>query len=58
MNVTFELNVRLNLSRKAMTKSFGPLCTKLVLKVLCESTWAVTVRVICGDGGVGDIPGI
>ena len=29
-----------------------------MLQVLCESTWTVTVRVIHGDKGMGDIPGI
>ena len=31
---------------------------ELLLQVLYQSTRAVTVWVICGDGGVGDIPGI
>ena len=34
------------------------LCTKLLLKILGESTRAVAVRVIRGDEGVGDIPGV
>ena len=54
----FGLNVRLDLSGKATTKSLGALCTKLLLKILGESTWAAAVRVIRGDMGVGDIPGI
>ena len=54
----FELNVRLDLSRKATTKLFCPLCTKLLFKVLGESTQAVAVWVIRGDEGVGDIPGV
>ena len=29
-----------------------------MLKVLRKSTWVVTVRVIRGDEGVGDIPGV
>ena len=58
MCVTFGLNVRLDLSRKATTKSLCSLCTKLLFKVLGKSTWAVAVRVICGDEGAGDIPGI
>ena len=39
-----------------MTKSLCSLQTKLLPKVLCESTWTVTIRVIRGDEGVGDIP--
>ena len=54
----FGLNVWLNLSGKATTKSLCSLQTKLLPKVLCESTWTVTIRVIRGDEGVGDIPGI
>ena len=57
-NVTFGLNVRLDLSRKATTKLLCPLCTKLVLQVLGESTRAMTIRMIRGDEGVGDIPGV
>ena len=56
--VTFGLNVRLDLSGKATTKSLCLLQTELLLKVLCESTWTVTIRVIRGDEGVGDIPGV
>ena len=56
--VTFGLNVRLDLSGKAMTKSLCVLCTKPLLKVLGEGTWTVAVRVIRGDEGVGAIPGI
>ena len=41
-----------------MTKSLCPLKTELLFKVLGESTWAMTVWVICGDEGVGDIPGV
>ena len=29
-----------------------------LLQVLSESTWTVAVRVICGDEGMGDIPGV
>ena len=54
----FGLNVRLDLSGKATTKSLCALCTKLLLKVLGEATQTVTVRVIRGDEGVGDIPGV
>ena len=31
---------------------------ELLLQVLCKSTWTVTIRMIRGDEGVGDIPGI
>ena len=57
-HVTFELNVLLNLSCGAATKTFGSLNAELLLQVLCKSTWVMTVRVIRGDEGVGDIPGI
>ena len=56
--VTFGLNVRLDLSREATTKSLGSLQTELLLKVLGKSTWTVTIWVIRGDEGVGDIPGV
>ena len=58
ITVTFELNVRLNLSWQAMTKSLSSLQTELLLQVLSESTGTVAVQVICGDEGVGDIPGV
>ena len=44
--VTFGLNVRLDLSGKATTKSLGLLSAQPVLEILGESTWAVTVWVI------------
>ena len=50
--------MRLDLSGKATTKSLSPLCAELLLKVLCESTWTVAIRMIRGDEGVGDIPGV
>ena len=56
--VTFELNVWLNLSWKATTKSLGSLGAELMLQVLGESTRAMTIRVIHGDEGMGDIPGV
>ena len=56
--VTFGLNGRLDLSGEATTKSLGVLCTKLMLKILGESTRTVTVRVIRGDEGMGAIPGV
>ena len=56
--VTFGLNVRLDLSGKATTKSLCTLCAKPLLKILGEGTQTVTVRVIRGDEGVGDIPGV
>ena len=31
---------------------------ELLLQVLSESTWAVTIWVIHGDEGVGDFPGV
>ena len=56
--VMFGLNVRLDLSGKATTKSLCALCTKLSLKILGEGTRTVAVRVIRGDEGVGAIPGV
>ena len=56
--VTFELNVQLDLSRKATTKSLRSLCMKLLLKVLSESTWTMAVWMIRGDEGMGAIPGV
>ena len=41
-----------------MTKSLRSLSTKLVLKILGESTWTLAIWVIRGDKGVGDIPGV
>ena len=57
-SVTFGLNVRLDLSGKATTKSLSSLDTELLFKILGESAGAVTIRVIRGDEGVGDIPGV
>ena len=57
-SVMFELNARLDLSRQATTKSLRLLGTELMLQVLSESTRTVTVRVIRGDEGVRDIPGV
>ena len=52
------MNVRLDLSGKAATKSLSSLDAELVLQILGERTWAVRIRVIRGDEGVGDIPGV
>ena len=54
----FELNVRLDLSRKATTLPLRSLHTKPVLKILGESARTVGVRVIRGDEGMGVIPGV
>ena len=54
----FGLNIRLDLSRKAATKSLSSLSAQLLFKVLGESTWTMAVWVIRGDEGVGDIPGV
>ena len=56
--VTFGLNVRLDLSGEATTKSLSSLYTELLFEVLSKSTWTVTIQVIRGDEGVGDIPGV
>ena len=52
------VTVWLDLSWQAMTKSLSPLSTELLLEVLGESTWTMAVRVIRGDEGMGDIPGV
>ena len=57
-HVTFEWNILLNLSGGAATKTFSSLMMKVLLQVLDESTGTVTVWVIRGDEGVGDIPGV
>ena len=57
-NITFGLNVRLDLSRKATTKSLGSLSAQLLFEVLGESTWTMAVWVIRGDEGMGVIPGV
>ena len=51
-------NVLLNLSGGAATKMLCLLMTELLLQVLGQSTRAMAVQVICGDKGMGDIPGI
>ena len=56
--VTFKLNVLLDLSWRAVTKTFSLLMTELALQVLGQSTGAMTIRVIRGDEGVGDISGV
>ena len=56
--VTFGLNARLDLSWEATTKSLGSLQSEPLFKVLSESTRTVAIRVIRGDEGVGDIPGV
>ena len=48
----------LDLSGEAVTKTLSSLKTELLLQVLSESTRTVTVWVIRGDEGVGDIPGV
>ena len=54
----FGLNVWLDLSWEATTESLRSLMAELILQVLGKSTWTVTIGVIRGDGGVGDIPGV
>ena len=56
--VTFKLNARLDLSGEAVTKMFSSLVTKLLLQILGKSTGTVTIWVIHGDKGMGDIPGV
>ena len=57
-NVTFELNALLDLSGGAATKTLSSLMMELLLQILSQSTRAMTVWVIRGDEGVGDIPGV
>ena len=54
----FKGNVLLDLSGGAATKMLCSLTMELLLQVLGQSTGAMAVRVICGDEGVRDIPGI
>ena len=56
--VMFKWNILLDLSGWAATKTLSLLMMELLLQVLGESTWTVAVRVIRGDEGVGDIPGV
>ena len=42
----------------ATTQSLSSLFTKPLLEVLSESTGTVTIWVIRGDEGMGDIPGV
>ena len=46
------------MSRKATTKSLGSLSAQPGFEILGESTGALAIRVIRGDEGVGDIPGV
>ena len=57
-HVTFEWNVRLDLSGKAATKTFSSLMMELLLQILGQSARAMTVWMICDGKGVGDIPGV
>ena len=57
-DVTFGLNVQLDLSGEATTESLRTLGTKLLFKVLGEGAWTMAVRVIRGDEGVGAFPGV
>ena len=54
----FEWNVQLDLSGEAATKTLSSLKTELLLQVLSKSTRMLTIWVIRGDEGVGDIPGV
>ena len=56
--VTFGLNVRLDVSGEATTKSLSSLGAEPLLEILGESTWTLAIRMIRGDGGVGDFPGV
>ena len=56
MSVTFGLNVRLDLSRKATTKSLSSLGTQPGLEILGESAGTVAVWMIRGVRGRGRYP--
>ena len=56
--VTFKLNILLSLSGVAVTKMFHALFVQLLLQVFGESMRLVTIWMIHGCEGVGDIPGI
>ena len=42
----------------ATTSSFGTLYLKLALQILSEGGWTLSVWVVQGCEGVGDIPGV
>ena len=48
----------LDLSRGAATKASSSLMMELLLQLLGKSTRTLTIWMIRGDEGVGDIPGI
>ena len=54
--VTLKWSILFNLNWEAATKTFSSLRTELLLKVLCESTWTMSVRVIHGVRGRGRYP--
>ena len=56
--VTFGLNVRLDLSGEAATKSLCMLGAELMFKVLGEGAWAMAVWMIRDDEGAGAFPGV
>ena len=58
MDVMFEMNALLDLRKRAVIKMFRLLVTELLLQVLGQSTRTVTVWMIRGDEGMGDIPGV
>ena len=41
-----------------MTPSFGTLYLKLALQILSEGCWTLSVWMVQGCEGVGDIPGV
>ena len=54
-HVTFGLNVRLDLSREATTKSLGSLCAQPGFEILGESAGTVAIRVIRGVSGAWEM---
>ena len=56
--VTFGLNVRLDLSRKATTESLRTLGAKLLLEILGKGAWTMTIWMIRDDEGAGAFPGV
>ena len=57
-SVMFQGNIQLDLSRVAMTLLLSTLFLKLALQILCESSWFMSVWMVQGCEGVGDMPGV
>ena len=55
-HVTLEWSILFDLNWEAVTKTFSSLKTELLPKVLCESTWTMSIRMIRGVRGHGGYP--